>query len=155
MTLYELQQATNTFYPLEVIAEIMEEMSVKAIILNLEQLKKGLNAEGKKFRRYRSKAYARRKNGMNSAPGFGNPDLRLKGDFYRGFTADIKGTLLEIYSTDSKAKWLEEGTKNEDGSVKMEAFADIYGLDQKSMVKFQADFLLAYNAKIREHLGLS
>jgi hypothetical protein len=67
-----------------------------------DQLLSGLNSKGQKIGRYQSKKYASFKNQMNPAPGFGVPDLRLTGGFYKGIYSDVRGETVLIDSTDEK-----------------------------------------------------
>jgi hypothetical protein len=49
-----------------------------------EQLKFGLDSEGKKIKPdYHDDVYADKKSNMNSLPGFGTPDLNLTGEMYK------------------------------------------------------------------------
>lgn len=71
-----------------------------------EQLRHGTSAKGGRLRPYRSPAYAKKKAAMNSLPGYGNPDLKLTGAFYRGIKINITGSKIRLYSTDQKAPML-------------------------------------------------
>lgn len=85
--------------------------------LNLDQLDEGQTATLEKLRpKYRNVSYALQKQTLNPKPGYGNPDLKVTGDFYEGFKAELRGHILEIYSTDYKAPKLEQ------------KYANIYGL---------------------------
>jgi hypothetical protein len=128
--------------------ETFQELRLKSIELNQLQLLYGLNADGKKFRKYKNAAYAKKKNGMNSRPGFGNPDLKGSfGSFWSDFKADVKQG-LEIYSTNQVAGYLEDGT------YKMKPFDKIYGLTKESLSTLRKEFLIIFNSRLRAELGL-
>lgn len=148
MTLLETYQNVKQIDTGRLVDECMSELRPLVIDLNLFQLEQGLNADGKKFRRYKNKGYAAKKNAMNSMPGFGTPDLKLTGDFWKAFKADLKGGVMDIYSTDPKAGWLEDGTP------KMKAFAKIYGLTKENMNILRTEFLLLFNERLRKEIGL-
>lgn len=57
----------------------------------------------KNIGRYRSRDYARMKNGMSSAAGFGNVDLRLTGSFQDRMKMSVTGESIVIDSSDSKS----------------------------------------------------
>jgi hypothetical protein len=72
------------------------------------QMSDGLNAEGDKIGRYRNPAYARMKNSMNPKPGFGTPDLKLTGAFYKDIYTEVRGDKLIIDSVNEKTQALAE-----------------------------------------------
>lgn len=73
-----------------------------------EQMMRGLDANGNPIGQYRSPVYAEVKNRMNPLPGFGVPDLKLTGAFYRGITAKVSGELVITDSTDPKSADLQK-----------------------------------------------
>ncbi len=148
MNLLELQQNVVQIDTARIVDECLSELRPLILDLNRSQLEQGLNAEGKKFRPYVNKRYAEKKAGMNSLPGYGNPDLKLTGRFWKAFTADLKSGILDIYSTDPKAGWLEDGT------VKMKAFEKIYGLTSENMNHLRIEFLILFNDRLRAEIGL-
>lgn len=78
---------------------------VELIDVNQENLQSGLNALGVKITpKYKSEAYALRKERMNAQPGFGTPDLKLTGSFYERIEFHINGRQVVWEDTDSKAK---------------------------------------------------
>lgn len=89
---------------------IIESNKDKIVEKNQAQLEyEGINSKGNKLRRYASNSYAARKQRINGMPGFGVPDLRLTGAFYRGFTINVLSKKeFEITSTDSKTTDLTE-----------------------------------------------
>lgn len=106
-----------------------------------EQLSKGLNAEGKKLRRYRSRKYAVAKNAINPLPGLGNPDLRLTGSFYAGFKTVVTPETFATTSSDSKNEALTQKY-------------DPFGLNKESKVEYVKDLRPVFVKKVREKLRL-
>lgn len=76
-------------------------------LLQKDQLLHGLRADGGLIGKYRSEAYANEKYAQNSLAGFGNVDLRLKGDFYSAIQVSTAADGFIIEDTDSKAAELE------------------------------------------------
>lgn len=108
MTFTELNQTINSFDADKVVEDVYEETKEPLADLNAVQLLQGLSAKGKNLKSYASPLYAEMKNRMNPLPGYGNPDLRLTGAFYRGIYANIQGGSLSITSSDSKTTDLEK-----------------------------------------------
>jgi len=73
---------------------------------NREQLYQGLDKNGNHLKKYRNRQYAIKKAGMNSLPGFGNPDYFLTGDFYRGISVKIEGDVIRTILSDPKSFFL-------------------------------------------------
>jgi hypothetical protein len=148
MNLLELHQRITEVDKDRLIDECLSQLKGKVIELNLSQLDQGLNAEGKKFRPYVNGSYARMKNRMNPKPGLGNPDLKKTGDFWKAFKADLRLGVMDIYSEDQKAAWLEDGT------TKMKPFLKIYGLTEDNLNVLRAEFLILFNDRFRAEVGL-
>ena len=68
---------------------------------------KGLNADGDPIGQYQSEIYAEMKHSMNPLPGFGVPDLKLTGAFYRATSVSVGSQTLKIDSSDSKSTELQ------------------------------------------------
>lgn len=100
---------------------------------------------GVKLKKYKSDAYARKKNRRNPSPGLGNPDLYDKGDFFDGMTVKIiDENKYEITSTDSKTNALIKKYGK-----------DILGLSVASRVEMVKDFFRSdFNDRIRLKTGL-
>jgi hypothetical protein len=141
MTLLEMYSNTVTMDKDALIDECLEELKGRVVELNREQLESGLNVTGGRFRQYRNRKYAGMKARMNPKPGYGNPDLKLTGDFWRAFRAEVKGG-LEVYSTDPKADDLES------------RYEGIYGLTADNLNELRADFLILFNEKLKVKIGL-
>ncbi len=86
--------------------------------IQAEQMMHGLDSKGQPIGQYRSPIYAEVKNRMNPLPGFGVPDLKLTGAFYRGIVAKVSGDVVVTDSTDSKSADLQK-----------KYGADVFGLD--------------------------
>lgn len=68
---------------------------------------KGLNADGEPIGKYQNETYAEMKHSMNPQPGFGVPDLKLAGAFYRATSVTVGGQSIKIDSSDSKSAELQ------------------------------------------------
>src|SRR3990167_2822680 len=69
-----------------------------------QQLMRGLDAEGIKISpKYRNPAYARKKAGMNSRPGYGTPDFKLTGQYHDSFFVEFmaKGFSIEVPASEA------------------------------------------------------
>jgi hypothetical protein len=111
-----------------------------------DQLIQGSNSSGGTFRKYRNAVYAKRKNQMNPLPGYGNPDLKLTGDFYSGIYAKVEGGKIVIGSNDSKAQALEANYKNVFGLNSQEMEDYLYNKLKPAYHKNIIDFLKNSNA---------
>jgi hypothetical protein len=112
-----------------IIEETMEEAAPLITDRQKDQMLGGINSEGKKIGRYRSPAYAAMKSRMNPIPGFGIPDLRLTGDFYKGIYTEVRGDKIITDSVDEKTQDLADKYGEEifglSKPVKKEAIKDI------------------------------
>lgn len=104
----------------KLIISAAKEHEAEIIKLNTSQLEQGLLSDGEKTEEYASIDYTNYKSskGSKSVP---NKDLKLTGKFYAGWKVKFKTTKFNMFSTDSKAKDLEN--KNT---------SDIYGLTDKN-----------------------
>lgn len=102
-----------------VLLEILKKHEHTIIDLNLSQLLNGKDSNGESLGEYSSILYAEFKKRLNPK---GVVDLRLEGDFYRGFFADTSKFPIDIDSNDSKRDSLVDqyGTQ-------------IFGLDKASL----------------------
>lgn len=108
-----LEKIASMFGRLAANAETVSEKSIEEtkdefLRLNKDQLYHGETITGESLGFYRSRQYAIKKNRMNSLPGLGVKDNFLTGAYYKGFTLEIKGAKLFLFSTDPKAKKLEK-----------------------------------------------
>lgn len=109
----------------ESILKVVDKNKSEALDLNLKQLFSGRDAKDQSLGRYHSQAYAEFKRSLNPA---GVVDLKLTGDFYRGFFAKTDRFPIEFASTDSKTDMLEEKYGKE-----------IFGLDQANLEEFRKE----------------
>jgi hypothetical protein len=121
----DLLERLNRIDPNEVAAQAIESTKPELVNLQEDQMMQGLNAKGEKIGRYRSQAYARRKNQMNPLPGFGVPDLRLTGSFHRGLGAIVQENSTTLTSDDSKADALAK------------KYGDIFGLSPQKLAEYR------------------
>jgi hypothetical protein len=70
---------------------------------NRQQLFEGYDKNGERLRPYRSAKYARVKHEMNPLPGYGNPDFKVTGDFYRGIQVRVDGQVIVTELRDKKS----------------------------------------------------
>ena len=87
--------------------QAIEENESDIVERNQEQLSRGTDNSGKKIKpKYKSKAYSKRKNKLNSAAGFGTPDLKVTGDLYSeiGITIEGQGMDTDVITTSFNEK---------------------------------------------------
>lgn len=106
-TIANLLRAVNRIDIEDVLIQSMGDTSKEYVSTVKEQLLEGIAGDGLKIGYYRSEEYANMKFALNSRAGHGNVDLRLHGPYQDSFRADIDNEGLRIYSTDEKAKDLE------------------------------------------------
>jgi len=107
-TIVSLYQRLKNLDTDKVIQTSLEQTKDALADLNIEQMHHGLNSDGEKIGEYRSEAYAEEKERMNPLPGFGIPDLKLTGAFYRATKVVIGGDNITIDSDDEKSAELQE-----------------------------------------------
>lgn len=129
----------------QVATDALEDTASVIAEKNREQLEEGFDSNRENLLPYRSKVYAGMKNQMNPKPGYGNPDLKLTGAFYRGIRAEVNDDgEVHTYSTDSK-----------DGKLVMKYGTDIYGLGIIKGQEYINDHLSpAFNKAIHAKLNL-
>lgn len=111
---------------------LIEETGSGIIRLNQKELKLGLLSTGEQIQpKYKSTPYAKKKNALNPAPGFGVPDEYVTGAFYSKFYVKASLTAFETGSTDEKAARLE-GFYSQDQ----------YGIADKDIPEYAIDILL-------------
>lgn len=102
-----MAQRFRALNPQQLLANAADKEPQLAADLNRQQLfQKGLKANGERLKPYRSDYYARRKNRMNPAPGFGNPDAYLTGSLHRGLFVQVKGLSVVFDSTAGTAAFM-------------------------------------------------
>lgn len=90
----------------QAISEAIDATAKQFIDEQKDQLLHGINSAGDPIGQYKNKRYALMKNAMNPIPGFGVPDLRLKGNFYGGLFIDARNDRIVVDSADEKAKYI-------------------------------------------------
>ena len=110
MTIKAMLEKVRTVNLRAEVPQIILVTSSEILELNKQQLfQEGVKSDGIRLLEYAGFRYSEYKYSLNPGPGFGNPDLYLEGDFYRGFqVANITPRSFDIGSTDSKADSLEE-----------------------------------------------
>jgi hypothetical protein len=110
----------------EIVVDEMFNYQERIIDLNKDQLMSGFDSTSQRLRSYKNREYAEMKNEVNPLAGFGNPDLKLTGQFHRGFHVRRGGkTFLLLNSRDEKNDML----KGKYGK-------DIFGLTSSSKEEF-------------------
>ena len=95
-----------------------------------QQLQKGIRGDGQKIGEYKNKDYQKYKKQINpQARGF--VDLKLEGDFYKGFVIKEDGNFQTVISKDDKSEKLEKKYGSE-----------IYILTDKNHQKIVKDYIL-------------
>lgn len=108
-----------------------------------DQMLHGLRSTGKQIGKYKNKGYATKKFSQNSLAGFGNIDLRDKGDFQRDILIDARDEGVVIISADSKTEELI-GTWGE----------NIFGLTDENAAEYSGKNLApVVNEQIIKHLN--
>lgn len=108
MTISDLYVNARAIDILDIVRETLLELGDTIITLNQFRLfDKSEDADGEPLEFYRSIAYSIIKNQINPSPGFGRPDLKDTGDFYRGFNLTVTEDEFEIDSTDEKSTMLK------------------------------------------------
>jgi hypothetical protein len=86
-----------------IIPEIIQSQADILIVKEKYRLyNQSLLATGEKLALYQDIKYAIKKEQLNPTPGFLHPDLFLTGDFYKGFTVQVKAKQIYFTSTDIK-----------------------------------------------------
>ena len=142
MNLRELANRANNFDVNKEIISSIKEHQAEIVDANVEQLMKGFDSEGKRLEKYSSPEYARMKNQMNPAPGIGNPDLRLEGQFHEAFfVAEINKDFFKISSKD----WKREKLIRWYG-------IDIFGLNESNKIEIGNSIIWMSLAKFKQVL---
>lgn len=88
--------------------EVVEVVDTEIIDLNTSQLEVGRDSLGEMLDTYASSNYAIYKKSIGSQAPLGIPNLKLEGDFYRGFICNAERGDIVITSRDSKTGKLKE-----------------------------------------------
>lgn len=127
----------------EIASEVIAGNPKPVADLNREQLyQDGLKADGTKLKKYRSDAYARRKNARNPGPGLGNPDFFNTGDFQRALFVDARTTTVVFSSSDPKTPLLLQ----RDGP-------EIFGLTDESKAEYRPTLMAGIAKEVKRETG--
>jgi hypothetical protein len=113
------------------------------IDLNTAQLSKGKDSLDQLLDEYASEEYAKFKKFLGSEAPLGTPNLKLEGDFYRGFKLEKDGDNYILFSVDEKSDRLTFKYGNE-----------IFGLTEKSIEILKPNLLESFLIELRKSLGL-
>lgn len=122
MTVRELNDKMQAVDIDQLVRDAVTMNSSKIVMLNRRQLEVGKNTEGDSIGAYRSKSYAQFKKSIGSKAPFRVPDLKLTGEFQKGFFLTVEDNDYYIESTDEKAGMLAD------------KYAKIFGLTKESQV---------------------
>lgn len=146
-TVIDLLNSLKQFDLKSAITQSIEETEDAYIELNTQkQLFKGEDSTGSQIQPlYRSSSYAKMKNQMNSAPGYGVPDLKLTGSFYQNMKVRVESDTLIL---DSDVEYAQNLEKKYDADK-------IYGLTEDNQEQYnEGPFFNALEQKITEQTGL-
>jgi len=105
-TASQLEERLRNLNLRDILIASIQETAADYAVLNTNQLYEGVDGTGQKIApQYASEGYADMKSKMNSAPGYGTPDLHLTGAFYRGYQLVVEGDEL---IKDSNVEYADE-----------------------------------------------
>jgi len=163
MNVLETIAALESLNVRQLAREAVEKNFRGMVSLNKTQLHEGHATSGRPFPKYapfeveEGKEYADFKEELNPRPGWGNPDLKLTGAFYRAIFADLEGDNIIMDSTDEKSEWLQE---HYDGKIPGQLSLDepgsrIFGLDPPNWKVFKAKVRADFCKEIEKRTGLT
>jgi hypothetical protein len=120
--------------------ESVLETAEEYVQLNTQQMYEGKDSYGRQISPgYASEGYADEKHQMNPVPGYGVPDLKYSGDFYRNWGISVQGGKI---IGDSDVEYADK---------LFEKYDDIAGLDPENMNEYrQGPFREALKEKVEE-----
>lgn len=140
MTAQQLYDSLKTFDLNQEVRNGMQANERQIVDLNRSQLLEGKKSDGNKITpQYRRNGYALNKNQRNSRPGFGTPDLYLRGDFQNAMFLLVNGNIYSFDSRDSKR-----------GKLVGKYSEAIFGLTPENQRKMWVEILTPY---IRQRLS--
>lgn len=125
----------------DIALQSMADTAPAFVAVQKDQLLEGFDSTDHRLQSYKSPKYATKKNSMNPLPGYGNPDLKLTGDFYSSIRADIDNDGLLISASDPKAPSLEKKYGNR-----------IYTLSESFKPEYIVQLLPAFVARVTDSL---
>lgn len=141
-----VSEMLNRFTRIDVINEIQQSLYDTREVYIRQQKDQMLHGQKNNtglIGRYKSPAYTERKYALSSVAGYGNVDLKLKGNFYSGIFVEIRDDVLVIGSIDAKASALEAKYGNK-----------IFGLNETYKVPFIDTNRSVFIKRIRAALHL-
>lgn len=116
----------------DIVGTAMENTQKRLTDAQRNQMLEGLDSNGKKIGKYKSKTYAAKKFAMNPLAGLGNIDLKLTGEFQAAILVDVRpdNQSLVFSSADEKTAML----------VSLQG-KDIFGLSTPFAKEYSAYFL--------------
>lgn len=141
---------------------VFEKNSKAMVLMNMGQLFIGKNSKGENLRPYApwkmedGTEYADFKEELNPRPGWGNPDLKLTGSFYKGMFAKLEGDNIIQDSTDKKSEWLKKHYDGDDSELPLDGESNIFGLTDENHVHFvQEVYYPDFKKEIQAVTGLN
>ena len=143
MDLLDLQRKLKRLDTDELINRAVLDNKEEILDLNTAQLSKGKDSLGNLLDAYASDAYAEFKRVVkgSQAPK-GTPDLKLEGDFYRGFTLIVEGQDYRVTSNDDKTGALVEKYGQEIFALSEESLQEVRPMILESLLKILRNELL-------------
>ena len=143
MDLLDLQRKLKRLKVDEMINRAVLDNKEEILDLNTAQLSKGKDSLDQLLERYASDGYAEFKKVVkgSQAPK-GIPDLKLEGDFYRGFTLIVEGKDYRITSSDFKTGALVEKYGQEIFALSEKSLQIIRPMILESLLKLLRNELL-------------
>ena len=130
----KIRDIAYKFKTLDIMREfdaILLELNGTITGMNKEQLSLGFDSQGQQLMPYASPEYAvLKKNHFGSEAPMGIPNLKLSGDFYKGFFIIIDSTKITISSKDIKTLELEG------------KYGDIFGLEPEKLGELAHSYIL-------------
>lgn len=140
MTIDEYYNKANSINLRDLVQETIIEQGDNIIFLNQYRLfNESKDADGDRLPYYKSIGYSSIKNKMNPSLGFGKPDLKNEGDFYRGFFVKVTKEEFELDSKDDKS-----------GELKKKYGDKIFGLSEDHIEEFSKEF---FNEALIENIN--
>lgn len=141
MTIGQLISNTQKINLREVVGDALDATKKNLVKFQKQQLLHGERADGKKIGKYKSKAYAAKKNAQNPLPGLGFMDWKLTGDLHSEVFADVREDKVVFDSADSKTGFL------------IKRLGDPFGLNPESVSEYVPQSLAPVsNTMIKEKI---
>ncbi len=146
-TIMDLLEAVERFDPMSEVLDSFAISSDRAVVMNIEQLLRGKTSEGADVApEYSMFEYSFFKQKLNNSPNFGTPDLRLTGDFHKGFNVrqdQLENGIFEIDSSDYKTSALTDKYGE-----------SIFGLNTENTNSFLDVVIDKFAQKVLDQMGL-